>query len=397
MAFNPGVLAGAITAATTHAARINRINNTNATVVNKKIVYSDTVLSLKDLGSNLKVSTISDVGEYSLERCLKIIFESNPNVVFNTIQYSKNNNKVYFYTNQEISTREYEESKFTKYKPITSSSEILEETKSILLTEKNNSSDCISLFDIAQLLKKMQHDYDMIKERYKSQFKSIIKNAFGDSSDIVIYDFDYKKKLLKIGFKRWHSGDYDDICFAKQNDDLYIVKSKSWYDKDVFAELSSGLSKLYDELISFADYKDDANAKYNTKSVNSSFGVDISHYGAGIFVKSQGNSYSKDFQLFSPSYDNDYSIKCNSSIVNEAFKDKESEIFKRIFVKIDDCPVWSQAMLYEIRQNQLAEEQRLEEARRSERQKIEEKIKQREAKKQKRLELKRKIFPFLKK
>lgn len=348
MAFNPGAAAGAITAATTYAARIN---NTNATVVNKTIVYSDTVLPLKDLGSNLKVSTISDVGEYSLERCLKIIFESNPNVVFNTIQYSKNDNKVYFYTNQEISTREYEESEFTKYKTITSRSEILEETKSILLTEKNNSSDCISLFDIAQLLKKMNHDYDMIKERYNSQFERIIKNAFGDSSSIVIFDFDYEKKLLKIGFKMWSSGDYDEICFAKQNDDLYIVKSKSLYDKEVFAELSSGLSKLYDKLISFADYKDYANAKYNTKSVNSSFGVDISHYGAGIFVEFQGNSYSKDFKLFSPSYNNDYSIECNSSIVNEVFKDKESEIFKRIFVKIDDCPVWSQAMLYEIRQN----------------------------------------------
>lgn len=394
MAFNPGAAAGAITAATTYAARIN---NTNATVVNKTIVYSDTVLPLKDLGSNLKVSTISNVGEYSLERCLKIIFESNPNVVFNTIQYSKNDNKVYFYTNQEISTREYEESEFTKYKTITSRSEILEETKSILLTEKNNSSDCISLFDIAQLLKKMNHDYDMIKERYNSQFKRIIKNAFGDSSSIVIFDFDYEKKLLKIGFKMWSSGDYDEICFAKQNDDLYIVKSKSLYDKEVFAELSSGLSKLYDKLISFADYKDYANAKYNTKSVNSSFGVDISHYGAGIFVEFQGNSYSKDFELFSPSYNNDYSIKCNSSIVNEVFKDKESEIFKRIFVKIDDCPVWSQAMLYEIRQNQLAEERRLEDAKQLKRQKIEEKIKQREAKKQKRLELKRKIFPFLKK
>ena len=348
MAFNPGAAAGAITAATTYAARIN---NTNATVLNKTIVYSDTVLPLKDLGSNLKVSTISDVGQYSLE------------------------------------------SKFTKYKTITSRSEILEETKSILLTEKNNSSDCISLFDIAQLLKKMKHDYDMIKERYNSQFERIIKNAFGDSSSIVIYDFDYEKKLLKIGFKRWRSGDYDKICFAKQNDDLYIVKSKSLYDKEVFAELSSGLSKLYDKLISFADYKDHANAKYDTKSVNSSFGVDISHYGAGIFVKSQGNSYSKDFELFSPSYNNDYSIECNSSIINEVFKDKESEIFKRIFVKIDDCPVWSQAMLYEIRQNQLAEERRLEDAKQLERRKI----KQREAKKQKRLELKRKIFPFLKK
>lgn len=57
----------------------------NTTVVNKTIVYSDTILPLKDKGSNLKVTTIENVSESSLESCLKTIFESNPNVVFNTI------------------------------------------------------------------------------------------------------------------------------------------------------------------------------------------------------------------------------------------------------------------------------------------------------------------------
>ena len=191
--------------------------SSNTTIINKTIVYSDTVLSIKGLGKDLKVSTISDVDEYLLEKCLRIIFESNPNVVFNTIQYSRADKKVYFYTNQEISIKEYEESKFKRYKPITSSSEIVEEIKSILLAEKNNSSDCISLFDIAQLLKKMNHDYDMIKERYNSQFERIIKNAFGDSSSIVIFDFDYEKKLLRIGFKilslefRGSSATYDPL------------------------------------------------------------------------------------------------------------------------------------------------------------------------------------------
>ena len=87
----------------------------HTTVINKTIVYSDTVLPLKDTGNNLKVTSISDVGEFSLESCLKTIFESNPNVIFNTIQYSKNDQQVYFYTNQEISTKEYEESKIFKY------------------------------------------------------------------------------------------------------------------------------------------------------------------------------------------------------------------------------------------------------------------------------------------
>lgn len=373
--------------------------SSNTTIINKTIVYSDTVLPVKGLGKDLKVSTISDVDEYLLEKCLRIIFESNPNVVFNTIQYSRADKKVYFYTNQEISIKEYEESKFKRYKPITSSSEIVEEIKSILLAEKNNSSDCISLFDIVQLLKKNTYDYEMVKKRYQHQFNNIIKNIFGNGGRIIVYDFDYRKKLLKIGFKilslefRGSSAtydplekDYEEINFAKQNGDLYIVNSKTCYDKEIFAALSSKLSMLYDELISFPDFK---NTNYYIpkiiKSVNTSFMIDITARDVGIFVKSQYlNDY--DFILFSSIYFNDYLMECNSSIVIESVKNKESEIFKRIFLKIDDCPEWCQATLYEMRQNQLAEEQR-----------IEEEIKQKEAKKQKKLELKRKIFPFLKK
>ena len=71
-------------------------------VENNTIVYSDTVLPLKDLGNNLRVNSISNVGEYSLENCLKTVFKSNPDVVFNTIQYCKEKKRVIFYTDKGI-------------------------------------------------------------------------------------------------------------------------------------------------------------------------------------------------------------------------------------------------------------------------------------------------------
>jgi len=37
-------------------------------VINKTIVYSDTVLPLKDSGNNLKVTSISDVMEYEVTK-----------------------------------------------------------------------------------------------------------------------------------------------------------------------------------------------------------------------------------------------------------------------------------------------------------------------------------------
>lgn len=355
----------------------------HTTIINKTIVYSDTVLPLKDTGSNLIVTSINNVNESSLEKCLKTIFESNPDVIFNTIQYSKNDEKVYFYTNKKITTKVYEESKFTKHKPITSRTEILEEVKRVLTAPKNKDNNCVSLYDVAVLISQMYYKYDSIKDNCKSRIDSLIAQEFCSSTRVVIYDFDYNNKELRIGFK-YLGDDYDEITFIKKDGDLYVSKSESWWGTRVLRAIGTELSELYDQFIKFSDYKIDHN--YGVKPVNSNFFVNISPYGVDIYTKSMTNRFMKDFELTFPRHAGDYEYDCNSTTVISAFRGKENEIFKRIFVKIDDCPKWSQAMLYEIRQNQLAKEQ-----------KIEDKIKNKEKKKQKRLELTRKIFPFLRK
>lgn len=346
----------------------------HTTVINKTIVYSDTVLPLKDTGNNLKVTSIENVSESSLESCLKTIFKSNPNVVFNTIQYSKNDKKVYFYTNQEITVKEFEESKYKKHEPIQSQTQILEEAKRIITSDKVENNDCISLYDIATLISQMNYKHKSIKGSFSSQIDYLIKQKFGSSSMVAIYDFDYDKSELSIGFNFFGVGyDFDKITFVKKDEDLYILKSKSFWSKEVLATIGTKLSELYDEFIKFSDYKIEYN--YGVKPVNSNFFVNINSYGVSIFTKSPTNRFMNEFELTFPSYSNQYKYDCNSTIVTSAFRGKENEIFKRIFVRIDDCPEWSQAMLYEIRQKQL----------------------EKEYKQQKRLELTRKIFPFLKK
>ena len=139
----------------------------HTTVINKTIVYSDTVLNLKDLGDNIKVTSISDVDEFSFEFCLKKVFESNPGVTFNTIQYSKENKKIYFYTNNNISTKEWEDSKKVYLKPLSSPGSILEEIKSVLNMEINKESDCISLYDVYNLIKNKYDQLENVKSFHK--------------------------------------------------------------------------------------------------------------------------------------------------------------------------------------------------------------------------------------
>lgn len=353
----------------------------HTTVINKTIVYSDTVLPLKDLGNNLKICSISNVSEYSLENCLGKVFESNPDVIFNTIQYSKNDKKIYFYTDKTVSTQAWEESKVTKHKPLSNNKEILEEVAELFTQEKTKDTDCISLYDVVSLIKKFKNGYNYIKKRYQEHFDNILSGKYYNTS-LVIYDFYYEKKQLSIGFKFWK--DYETIVFTKQNDDLCVVESESPHSQEVLVLIGKGLSELYDELIKFSDFKNQF--AYNTKTLNSNFLVDISENGVDIYANSQSNRFSKDFKLSSHSYKNGYDYKCNSTSVLTALQGKEDEIFKRIFVKIDDCPEWSKQTLYQTRQEQLAEEKRLEEEQLY-----------KEMKRQKRLELKRKFFPWMNK
>ncbi len=272
--------------------------------------------------------------------------------------------------------------------PINSQTIILEEIKKILTFEDNNDYNCISLYDAAILLRKLDTKYDNMRKQFNNILDYYMKKNFSIDSFIVLYGFDFKNKLLHIGFQFLFdinnlNKECIDIYFAKRNGDLYIAKTKneSYPDKlfieDIFNVLSSKLSIIYDEFLTYADYKDYKNSKI-INPINSLFEVYIDYDGINIHFKN-------DLYLLALSCSNKYNIKCNSNIVIESIKGKENEIFKRIFVNISDCPIWCQKQLLEIRKKQLEIKQRQEEQ-----------IKYEEMKRQKRLTLIKKIFPFIK-
>ena len=337
-------------------------------VVNKTIVYSDTVLPLKDIGNNLKVTTIYDVSEYSLESCLRTIFNSNPNVTFNTIQYSKNDKKVYFYTDAEISKKEWEDRNIIFYEPITSSAGILEEVKSVLVQDKCMDSDCVSLYDVLEVVGNRKNSFIC----YDREFEEWLEVGMDEyySWRLNPYDvepFDYKNMELTISYR------HDNATFVKAGEDLIIKKSDTYKAQKLLAKCGEEISRYYDKCLEYKDLFEQSSK--NIKSSNSNFLIDIDNNEVSIFVKSPLNRYMNDFELSADVRTNEYDYTCNSNAVINVFRDNEDEIFKRIFIRIDDCPEWTKSILYEIRQKQL----------------------KKEMKQQKRLELKRKIFPFLKK
>lgn len=319
----------------------------HTTVVNKTIVYSDTVLSLNDKGSNLKITTINNVEEYLLDDCLRIIFESNPDVIFNTIQYSKNDKKIYFYTDKEIDISKYNDIKYINYKPIKNKQDILEEIKRIISLPKVNRYDCVSLNTTYEFFSKKRNEFKNKEKYYKKLLDNMIKEKYGYNAGLFIYGFDYETNELSIAFNHFGSNYYE-INFKMNDGDLYVSSSQTYESDNVFRLLYKQLTLLYNEYEKYRVFHEQN--IYRERPINSNFFTDIGFFGVRIYNK---DYYTKDFEIRYPSYSKECEIECNSSSLMSIMEDTQKDILNNIYIEIEKCPKWCREELYNIRKKQL--------------------------------------------
>ena len=319
----------------------------HTTVVNKTIVYSDTVLSLNDKGSNLKITTISNVEEFMLDDCLRIIFESNPNVIFNTIQYSKNDKKVYFYTDKEIDISKYKKISTIEYRPIKNKQDILEEIKRIISLPKVNRYDCVSLNTAYEFILKKRNELKNKEKYYKRILDNMIKEKYGRDSGLVVHGFDYETDELSIAFNHFGSKYYN-IDLKIKDEDLYVSSSETYESDDVFRLLYKQLTLLYNEYEKYREFYEQKT--YHERPVNSNFFIDIDFYGVRIYNK---EFFNKDFEIRYPSYSKEYEIECNSAKLMSVIEETQRDILNNIYIEIEKCPKCSRKELYDIRKKQL--------------------------------------------
>lgn len=249
--------------------------STMTNVINKNIVESDEVLDLNELGNDIKFTCLPNIGRYSLNRCVVKILEANPYVVFNTIQYSNRDGKLYFYANSEIDVKVLEE----KNKPLDSNLDILDEIKDILETPVCKRDDSISLYDISKLVKDKRMDYESTKSYYSEELRVLLKEYLGDVR-VYLYEFDYENDDLEIDIEDSLVNDYADITITKKDGELIIVTSLYDNAYEILNIASELLSKVYDRMLEFKDFE--KQCSYDISPVNSNFFAGISQYGVNI-------------------------------------------------------------------------------------------------------------------
>jgi len=251
----------------------------------------------------------------------------------------------------------------TNYNPISSPKEILEELKFILEAERNKDENSIAIYDVINLVRAKRNECRSSDRNLYHRISALT------GLDYLYLDIDYdsENRYLIVSYN------CDKMFFTKQNDDLILVKSECYKAKDILGKCGTEISERYDKFIQdISFYRDYMN---NVQSTNSNFKINSDKYSVDI-------KYNNSFTLSAMTYEHEYKYDCNSNNVTSVCRGKEDELFKRIFIMIDDCPEWTREKLYSIRKGQLEEQEKLE---------------YKEMKKQKRLELVRKLNPFRKK
>ena len=264
---------------------------------------------------------------------------------------------------------------------------LLKEIKNILGSEEVLDDEYISCSDLLEIVEKERSKYYECKHQFDELMSNIMRQKFPDGDDVSVTDFDYDKKELIVSCKnhitKHNAGDEgDEIRFTKNNGDLSITSSSTslLHSACVLDLFGNYLSMLYDSLMSFAEFK--SNNFNCIKPINSNFSVSISHRGVSIV---DGDMLSGVLEINAKNEwnSNEYSSICNSNEIMNALRGREEEIFKRVKVKISDCPIWCQQLIEEEKNAKIEEERIRTEAENKQN--------------RKRKELIKKIFPFMKK
>lgn len=230
------------------------------------------------------------------------------------------------------------ESEPIDYFLISSPKNILENIRSVLEQEDNKDIDAISLYDLVLLMRKKYDELNSLRWKLKYNIGELV-----DLNKLYLnVDFDYDREQLVISYYN------DKMYFKKVDGDLVIVKSACYHATNILGQCGDKISECYDEFLEAKGFDNDFIR--NIKSVNSNFFINSDEYNVTISEKYR---YRSSFNLSAKIYNNKYSYDCNSDNIAKLCRNNEDEIFKRIFIKISDCPEWTQEKLHQVRNEQL--------------------------------------------
>lgn len=225
----------------------------------------------------------------------------------------------------------------------------LKEIRKLLKRPYYDKENCVSLYEVINLLKKENMRICDINNQYIMNLNIELRKHFKEK-DFLIGNFDYINNCLYIGICRknpYFHNYHEKYILYKNENNLYIKKVVPGQEpifKDrlllYFGEL---LNDFYDYSLSERQFI--IQNSHNIKSVNSNFLININFSSIEVLFEDFNIKYICKQDLKKKKIDK------NSIESNMLLKNNKEELFKRIFVEIDSCPKWMREALYKSKIN----------------------------------------------
>lgn len=273
------------------------------------------------------------------------ILAANPKVCFYRITPLYNVNVFRFETDSEISIPKCCDIDNNTQKPKDPFSEIVHQIKIILEQPECKNSDCVSLRDLKLVIGSVRMDWANRMKKHKENLINTLKKYPVQVANDFEGMFDYKNNNLTIV---WNGSTF---IFAKKYGNLYCTTAPDASLANFLTSyLGDKISEYFDDWLKYRDFL--IQRCCNVKPLNSNFGINIAYKEVSI------NYDIQDFRVTATTGCSKYEYSSISSDLANFLEGREEEIFSRIFVKIEDCPEWAKAILYEMREDQLKNEHR---------------------------------------
>lgn len=310
---------------------------------------------IKYIDDDLVKTYLSGVTDEELDDCLKTILETNPNTEFVTVQYSKQNRRIYFYTKDSITTSKWISRKAKQTKRISTIPEILEEIKRVFLIDETGTNSCVSIYDadyiislkdVLDIIKEKETSYNKMKKYYEDKIEISYQNRFHDNGHCFTSGFDHETNKLKMAFSTYSFGDYKYVLLYRVDEDLKAEEVDGYINtEEILISAGKYILEAIDKYKEYNEFKQQH--CYKIRTVNSKFKVDISSYGVRV------ESDSNNFTLNMKSYNDEPEYSCTSYNITSLLDGKENTFLEKIYVNIDECPEWMHGILYEKRKRNL--------------------------------------------
>lgn len=343
----------------------------NLKIVNKKILYSDEELNVKN--KSLEVTILEDINEDELHICIEEILSTNLDLEFDTIQYSKQTKKLYIYSNKKLYLEKEKEYKKTN---IDLNYNMVGELTRLSVESSNYENDTISLWTVVDLIRNSRDVLAKIKQNYKEDFiKYLVSNGLHPES---IY-FNHKGDSIELSSSNMINA-WENVYISQEDNKIKIQRQNKLYDgltEDTYK------NEITDEIIQYVI--DNYKVCLTQENIYNLSPCYFSCINTGINARMQCDGtvtlwfdrfidrtqkllapkIDRGEVCFEPIYQETIDIfqlkifpfgeELKYKLITSDFEEDfdYDKIIKNIYVKIESCPKELQEKLYEHRQNEL--------------------------------------------